>query len=114
MACVRNDPCMAHATPPVRGLDTLRGVFKSAMEALSDRQVAFNHLLVEGDFITVHITLTGKHMGEFLGVQPTGKVITSEAIMIERFQDGRIIEAWPQSNQLQVVQALGYSVTLPE
>lgn len=103
-----------HATPPVRGLEALRGVFKGPMDALSDRAVTFNHLLVEGDFITVHVTLAGKHTGEFLGVKPTGKVIRSEAIMIERFQDGQIIEAWPQSNQLQVMQALGYSVTPPE
>jgi len=105
---------VGHATPPVRGLDALRVVFRNAMEALSDRTVTFNHLLVDGDFITVHVALAGNHTGEFLGVKPTGKVIINEAIMIERFEDGQIIEAWPQSNQLSVMQELGYTVTPPE
>lgn len=105
---------VGHPTPPVRGLDALKDVFKSSMEGLSDRSVTFHRLLVEGDFLTVHLTLAGKHTGDFMGAKPTAKQVAFETIMIERFQDGQIIEVWPAPSQMPLMKELGYTITPPE
>lgn len=93
--------------PEVHGPDALKQGFVDAKDAFTDKKVTFHHLLVDGDFITVHWALTGKHTGEFMGASPSGKQITIETIMIERFQDDKIIEAWAQLNLLSLMKQLG-------
>ena len=93
--------------PEVRGIEALKQVFIDAKDTLTDKQVTFHHLLVDGEFITVHWALTGKHTGEFMGASPSGKQITIENIMIERFQDDKIVEAWAQGNFFSLMKQLG-------
>jgi steroid delta-isomerase-like uncharacterized protein len=42
-----------------------------------------------------HFNITGTHKGEILGVSPTGKKVTFNALTLYRFEDGKIAEVWP-------------------
>lgn len=62
--------------------------------AFSDRHWTLNHLIAEGDMVVVHATNTWTHTGVYRGKPPTGEQITSTAITIYRFADGKIVESW--------------------
>ena len=47
---------------------------------------------VEGDRFVTRNTVTGTHLGEYLGIAPTGKSVTYNEMFIVRFADGRIVE----------------------
>lgn len=53
-----------------------------------------NKMLISGDHLTVHVTYTGTHQGEFFGAAPTGEQWTMNGIGIFQFRDGMAVENW--------------------
>jgi predicted ester cyclase len=49
-------------------------------------------VICEGDRVAARLTMHGKHLGEFLGQEPTGKESAVEHIHIWRMDDGKVIE----------------------
>ena len=47
------------------------------------------------------------HKGELKGIPPTGKRVTITGIIISRFENGREVEAWEESNTLGLMQQIG-------
>lgn len=52
------------------------------------------HQAADGDIVITHKTFRGTHVGEFLGVAPTGRDIAIGVIDVVRLADDRIIEHW--------------------
>ncbi len=52
-------------------------------------------------------TASGTHEGEFFGVPPTGERITMTEIAIDHFEDGKMVEEWPEYDLLGVMRQLG-------
>jgi predicted ester cyclase len=101
---VDNDP-LPGIEPTRDGVKQLVGMFRTAFP---DFEVEVLHTVVEGDRAVDHITSTGTHEGEFLGVAPTGVRIRASAIVISRLgEDGRIAERWQRFSALQLLQQLG-------
>ena len=70
-------------------------------EALAYQRVAFPYarsaeeeVVAEDDLVVYRGTLSGRHTGEFLGLQPTGRDFTITEVRIARIADGRIAEHW--------------------
>lgn len=63
--------------------------------------------------MTGHWRMDATHTGPlvFLGLPPTGKVVTMAGIEIMRFVDGRIAEVWHLDDVAGLLQQLG--TTLP-
>ena len=57
-------------------------------------KMTIDDLIAEGDKVVVRSTFSGTHKGEFMGITPTGKKITTTAINIYRITDGKLIEEW--------------------
>jgi predicted ester cyclase len=51
-------------------------------------------IVAEGDKVVVRWRNRGTHIGEFLGMPPTGKSFSIEGINIYRVQGGQIVEGW--------------------
>jgi predicted ester cyclase len=47
------------------------------------------------------------HLGELAGVAPTGNRVTISGITIERFEEGKIVEAWRSMDMLGVLRGIG-------
>ena len=60
--------------------------------------------VAEGDHVVSRFTGTSIHRGEFLGVDPTGQETSYSGIHIHRIADGKIVEEWSESDNLEVVQ----------
>lgn len=48
-----------------------------------------------------------KHTGPFMGIPATGKTITAKGMSIQRYANGKIIEAWDNYDQLGILVQLG-------
>ena len=66
-----------------------------------------------GDRVAVRFTACGTHLGEFMGVPPSGKQITMTAILIHRLAGGKMVEDWEWSDSLGFMQQLGL-VSMPK
>jgi steroid delta-isomerase-like uncharacterized protein len=75
--------------------------------AFSDRHFAVEDLIAEGDKVTARTIWRGIHSGDFQGLPPTGKQVAISAIIIERIQDGKMVEHWSLFDQLSMMQQLG-------
>ncbi|GAA4627601.1 ester cyclase [Actinoallomurus vinaceus] len=60
--------------------------------AFADMSVHIDLQVAEGDLVVTHFTTHARHVGEFCGVPPTGRVVTASGIVIWKVRDGRVVE----------------------
>ena len=87
--------------------DELRGMVSGAFESLSEVELDIDDMVAEGDKVVTRFTFKAKHVGDFLGVPATQRTITWSGIVIDRFVDGRIVEAWEIFDRFGLMQQLG-------
>jgi len=75
--------------------------------AFLDLHGTVEDVIAEGDKVTVRMTATGTHKGEFMGIPPTGKQITVSAMGVFRIAGGKVVERWAIIDQLSMLQQLG-------
>jgi predicted ester cyclase len=57
--------------------------FALLFSAFPDWHWEIRHLVVDGDYIALHFTVTGTHLGAFQGIEATGRRVTiSESLFI--------------------------------
>ena len=87
--------------------------FKQALTmvrtAFPDFHCTIDDMLAEGYKVVTRYTMTGTHKGEYMGIAPTGKKVTSTGIVITRWAGGKEVEAWGVSDMLAMYQQLGVS-----
>jgi steroid delta-isomerase-like uncharacterized protein len=85
-----------HAPVPTgaTGAQALKQVWPVLLRAFPDLEVTVEDLIEEGDKVVARNTVTGTHLGEYMGLPPTGRSITYREIFICRFVNGRIAEIW--------------------
>jgi predicted ester cyclase len=83
------------ADPAMRGAESMWNTFSNVLRpALADLQVHIYEQLCEGDKVTTRKAISGRHTGPLLGIAPTGRTITIDAIDIVRVRDGQYVEHW--------------------
>jgi len=75
--------------------------------AFPDVRMTINDQIAEGDQVVTRWTATGTHKGELMGIAPTGKYATVTGVDIDRYQDGKVVEAWASYDMLGLLQQLG-------
>jgi predicted ester cyclase len=63
--------------------------------------------IAEGDKVANRFVFLGTHLGEFMGVAPTGKRVTFTGNSIDRVVEGKIVESWVEADMLGVLRQLG-------
>jgi predicted ester cyclase len=63
--------------------------------------------IAEGDKVVDRVVTHGRHVGEFLGKEPTGKEFATEQIHVYRIEDGKLIEHWSVRDDLGQALQLG-------
>ena len=92
--------------PPAEGPDGVRARVAVYQEAL-DGHWNIDQIITAGDDVIVRWTGTGTHRGELMGLEPTGRAISVEAISVFRIADGRIAEEWTVWDALGLLQQVG-------
>lgn len=89
------------------GLEELRGLLSSYLQAIPDGHFAEADMLAEGDKVVTRFTFTGTHKAELMGVAATNKKVTITGILIERFEGGKAVEEWEEFDALGLMQQIG-------
>jgi predicted ester cyclase len=63
--------------------------------------------IAEGDLVMTRFSATGTQKGLFLGVAPTGRVISYTGMDLNRIVNGKIVESWVNYDALGLLQQLG-------
>jgi steroid delta-isomerase-like uncharacterized protein len=82
-------------------------LFTQVCSAFPDITVTVDDLLAENDKVALRWSSEGTHKGELNGIPPTNRRVTTTGIAIYRFDEGRIVEAWNNSDSLGMLRQLG-------
>lgn len=80
---------------------------KDYMMAFSENNFIVEEQIAERDQVVTRATWQAVHSGEFQGLPPSGKQITIDAILIERIEDGVVVEHRGLFDQLSLMQQIG-------
>ena len=69
-------------------------LYKRLRDAFPDFRPEIHWQTSEDDVVTTFKTYHGTHLGEFLGIAPTGKAIQFETVDAMRVRDGKITDHW--------------------
>lgn len=84
-----------------------RGFYEQVFAAFGPPKLEFHEVLSDGDALTIRFTMSGRHVGEFMGVPPTGRDVALPGITILRFSGDRVVERFSQADMLGLLVQLG-------
>ena len=90
-----------------RGPAGFKVFWRNMRTALPDINIRIEDTIVNGDKAVVRLALEGTHLGEGLGLPPSGRRVSLAGIVILRMAGGRIAEAWNSWDQLGLLQQIG-------
>jgi len=85
----------------------LEAFIREAHAGFSDFEMTVEFMLTDDDLGVTGFTVSGTHDGEFMGIPATDKFGSTPGIMVHRFEDGKVVEAWAVWNALGQLQQLG-------
>ncbi|KAH8666553.1 hypothetical protein BX600DRAFT_511480 [Xylariales sp. PMI_506] len=68
--------------------------FKPLVSAFPDWHWDLRHLTIEGDYLSLHFQVTGTHQGQFQGIEPTGRRVTTSQFTLYHVVDGKFADVW--------------------
>ena len=75
--------------------------------AFPDYRFEVEDLIAEGDRVVARVTVSGTHLGEMMGLAPTGRRISTSGIEVFRFEDGKMAEHWAAFDALGMLRQIG-------
>jgi C-1 hydroxylase len=76
----------------LRGSEDYKKFELAFFKGFPDWIEAIENIIAEEDKVWVRFTATGTHMGEWLGLAPTGKKVTVKAVQMWRMKNGKVAE----------------------
>ncbi|MFF0478781.1 ester cyclase [Streptomyces sp. NPDC004284] len=96
------------------GAEGVKYTIAGLREAFPDFNVTIEDISAHDDMVVIHNTWRGTHLGELLGIAPTGRSLLSVGIVIWRFdEEGRIAERWEHGVSSNMFAALGLRMLAP-
>ena len=96
---------------PWPGHPANRDGFKAGLSEMRtsfpDLAITVERMITEDDLVVAHTTMSGTHLGEFMGIAGSGKTFNVEAIDILRMKDGKIAEHWGVIDEAGMAEQLG-------
>jgi steroid delta-isomerase-like uncharacterized protein len=89
------------------GIAEFKAAIKAFRTSFPDLHFTVEEMIAEGDKVAYRWTARGTHQGEYEGIAPTGKTITSTGITIIRIVDGKVVEDRFESNDSSIREQLG-------
>jgi predicted ester cyclase len=82
------------------GIEGARAQILGVCQTYPDLRVKIEKQIAEGEWVVSCITAKGTHLGHWLGIKPTGKVVTFTGVNVDRVIAGRIVEHGGAANML--------------
>jgi C-1 hydroxylase len=101
-------PDMVHHTRTgSHGFDEVLTIVGDFMKAFPDLQFEIEDLVAEGDRVASRMTARATHTGDYLGRPATGRSVSCSVFGIARVADGKLVEHWGVTDELQLMQQVG-------
>ncbi len=91
----------------IKGPEGHRQRITEVIAAFPDINFTIEDMVAEGDKVVARWTLRGTHLGEFIGIPPTGKQVAVSGVIIHRLAGGKIVEDWALRDSLGLMRQLG-------
>jgi predicted ester cyclase len=104
------DEYVYHGIPllgDLKGAAAFKAMFTGFIGAIADFREEVMDQIAEGDRVVTRLSGSGRHTGEVMGAVPTGKELKWRAVVISRFDKGKIAEEWLEFDALSFLQQLG-------
>ena len=98
---------VAHAEGRLASLEEDMSAAREQRKAVPDMRVKVNHIVAEGDLVSVYWTASGTNTAPGWGVPATGKSISINGMTLFRFAHGLIQEEWSVFDQYSIMKQLG-------
>jgi predicted ester cyclase len=72
-----------------------------------DFALTTHEIIAETDWVAVRVTAEGTHLGEWLGIKPSGKRIQLRGLNFDRVLNGRIVEHWGEADTVGMLLQMG-------
>jgi predicted ester cyclase len=89
------------------GREANRQFWTAFFAALPDLSATMEDLVLSGDRVVGRFVYRGTHMGELMGIPPSGNAVEMRSIDIWRVEDGMFVEHWDELNLLEMFQQMG-------
>ena len=89
------------------GKEGVKAFFAMLRGAFPDLQLAIEHVIAEGELVSVFLAMKGTQRGEFMGLPASGKAVSVPVSDLLRVQHGKITEHWGVMDSAAMMQQLG-------
>lgn len=93
--------------PLTVGTEAVKDGVRMARAAFKDLVVTIEQMVAEGDKVSTRLRWRGTWTEPFMGLTPHGKEMTWTAIAVNRFENGKIVERWFNSDVFGMLQQFG-------
>ena len=100
-----NHTLAAPDLPP--GPEGVKEVIRMFWSGMPNLRVAIEDMIAEGDRVATRYALEGTHRGDLFGVAPTGRRLSIKSMTVERLSEGKIVEHWRVTDELDMMRQLG-------
>jgi steroid delta-isomerase-like uncharacterized protein len=104
---LNHDPSLPAQMRDLRGPDALKQIVTMYRAAFPDVRMTVDDVIASGDKVALRWHSEGTHRGELAGLAPTGVHGSTTGISIDRWQDGKIVEAWAEWDNMGLARQLG-------
>lgn len=92
---------------PIEGAGAFKEVLASVHAGLPDIKIEIGDLIAEGDVVVVPWTMSGTHLGELMGIPPSGNGVRWEGITIYRIEAGKVVDERGEEDGLGLLRQIG-------
>lgn len=87
--------------------DAVTAQFAPLVTGFPDWHWDMRHIVIDGDNIVVHFTVTGTHQGVFQGIEATGRRITVSEFTLYHVDAGKFTEVWDLVDMDALIRQIG-------
>jgi steroid delta-isomerase-like uncharacterized protein len=92
---------------PIRGAGAFKEVLAGVRAGLPDIKIEMGDVIAEGDFVVAPWTMSGTHLGELMGIPPSGRGVRWCGITIYQIEDGKVVDERGEEDGLGLLRQIG-------
>jgi steroid delta-isomerase-like uncharacterized protein len=104
---VNHDPATPAQMRELRGPEVFKATVSMYRAAFPDVRITVDDVIAADDKVVLRWHSEGTHRGKLAGLAPTGAHGSVTGIGIDRWKDGKVVEAWTEWDNLGLARQLG-------
>lgn len=99
--------CHGFPGDPITDHGSYKAFFRTFRRAFSDMKWTLHALVADEAFVSARWEIEATHAGLFAGVEPDGRRVTFDGMVLYRMEGGLIAETWLHLNEIVLLREIG-------